>query len=674
MKRLAPLLLFALALLVISSCGGRADVPSLEGAVLVLPRSGLYRIPAHGSSSPVVVDDGAPLPILKSGGSTFFYVSVKPNRYSHVATAFLRWGGAAPSIRSEKSAEPAQPDPQRDAWVTRWQENDRKYLPTAQLPEPWVDKAIYPGPGITESVRITDAAPSSPLTVTIRIWSHSSASQNPDHHLVMRWNGERALEERWDGIGVYTFTFTATLSPGTNRLSLEEPGDTGAPAEVAYLDAWSVTYRRPLDLRSGPVRWKAEALAAGMTVPDDREVWVLDVTDSDSPVLVGRSRATGGFVVVPTVAGHEYWAGSPDDAAELRRIPLAEADREGLAQADYVMVADESFQKPLRPLIERHSGAGLDVAVVSPRAVYDGWGDGSPNPLALRQFLAWKAATGKPARFLLLVGDADLRPWEGRPGTTIPVTFIRTQPMGETPSDLATVTGGDFPVPAVGRVPADSPEEVKAWVEKVLSQGNLPTKDLVISGNGREFLAFADDILSALSAEGRSPKEMPASGEDARERVLGAMRPGPVWLHYVGHGSITMWGKERVLAAEDAGKWGSPSVVSAWTCLNGYFVHPQVRSMAERWLLSPKGGAVLFIAPTGEGFTHDQEMLALEFYKAMASEPTVGEAFREAVLHERSNPVVGQYVLFGDPAMRWRVSESTNGRISESVLLRSTFR
>ncbi len=655
MRRSFPLLMAFLALLVISACAGKTNTPPSGDAVLVFPRSGLYRLELRGAGEPSITTGRVPVPLLKRGKSVFFYVAVRRTRYSHVSTAFLRWeeadSGARMADRAAGGRESRLPqhDFQTQAWTPRWVEHDRKYLPTARLPEPWLDAAIYPHAPVTESVVITDAVLASPVTVTVRLWSHSSTPQNPDHHMVIGWNGRKALDERWDDDGVYTFTFPAKLLPGENRISLKEPGDTGAPVEVAYLDAWSVTYRRKLDFRAGPMRWQAEADAVEADAPDGRTVWLLDMTDPVSPTLAGEAEATGGSVTFATIPGHEYWAGFPDAASEPRRLPMARADQGALAQADYVVVADSSFRDALKPLVRRHSESGLKVAMVTPWAVYDTWGDGTPDPKALRRFLAWKAESGKPARFLLLVGDADLKPWNGTVGTEIPVTFVRTRPLGETPSDLATVWQGDFPMPALGRVPADSPEEVEAWVKKTLAWDEAPSRDLVISDEKPEFSRFADDIAHHLAGEGREVTRVSLAGPDVRKRVLDAAKSGPLWLHYVGHGSLTMWGKSHVLTSDDAEKWDTPNAAATWTCLDGYFVHPRVRSVAERWLFSPKGGVTFFVAPTGEGFTSDQESLAMAFYDALTREPTVGEALRVA-LRQRENPVTMQYILFGDPA------------------------
>ena len=643
------------------ACSGRRTFPNTADSVLVFRSTGLYRVPfpRSGSLEPSITMEGVPVPVFVATAlgreSAFFYVTVKPNRYSRVAAAMLRWKPErAVRMRGARRTLEVSGRPQTESRTTKWLEKDARYLPTANLAEPWVWDALYPHSVVTKTVRIPDAVTAEPVTVTIRLWSHSSAPQNPDHHIVVRWNGAEVLDRKWDGTGVYTFTFGGMLSAGTNAISLEEPGDTGSPAEVAYLDGWGVTYQKRLDLRGGPVVWKAEANSARLSVPDGKDVWVLDVTAPMDPAFVGKMCAAGGYVKFGTVPGHEYWAGAISDAMSPEGFRVEGVDKEALASADYVIVAGDAFWEALRPLVQRRIADGMSVERVTPWAVYDNWGDGSPDPASLRRLLAWKAKVGRPARFLLLVGDARLKPWGGRVGTSIPVTFVRTRPMGETPSDLATLMGGDYPLPAFGRVPADSPDEVVAWVKKVLGWNGVPPRALVLSSDEVEFSRFADDIARTISNIGGNPTRISITGKDTRGRVIEAVRSGPLWLHYVGHGSPAVWGKTQVLTSKDAGEWNVPIAVAAWTCLSGYFVHPEVRSMAERWLLSPRGGAVLFIAPTGEGYAGDQRSLALEFYRALATEPTVGEAFRNAVLRERDNDVTEQYILFGDPALSVR--------------------
>jgi hypothetical protein len=163
-----------------------------------------------------------------------------------------------------------------------------------------------------------------------------------------------------------------------------------------------------------------------------------------------------------------------------------------------------------------------------------------------------------------------------------------------------------------------------------------------------DFQRLAEDI--AAWWPNRSQRLDAAQGE-TRTRVLKQLHSAPTWLNYVGHGSLTLWGDEKMLQRED--RWAEPAVVTVWACLSAYFVHPQEESLAEVWLRS-QGGAAAFIGPTGETFLNEQRLLAERFYSEIRAGQPVGDALLAAwqSTGDRSQDVVRSYLLLGDPALQ----------------------
>jgi hypothetical protein len=56
--------------------------------------------------------------------------------------------------------------------------------------------------------------------------------------------------------------------------------------------------------------------------------------------------------------------------------------------ADYLIIAHPAFAGALGPLVSLRQSQGLVTAVVNVLGIYDAWGDGRPDPEAIRAFIA----------------------------------------------------------------------------------------------------------------------------------------------------------------------------------------------------------------------------------------------------------------------------------------------
>jgi hypothetical protein len=345
----------------------------------------------------------------------------------------------------------------------------------------------------------------------------------------------------------------------------------------------------------------------------------------------------------------------PLPPAQRPRQTPTEAERQALAAADYLVVGDETFLAAAQPLLDYRQSMGLHVATLTPLQLFDTWGEGVPGVTAWRNFMDWRRAQGQLPTYLLLLGDASATPWTGDEKTLaqrLPTAFVHTTYIGEAPSDAALL-GEDAGAVAVGRIPARSVAEVEAAVQKTLAyeQSAKTRRHLILNDNETEFEAFAADIAAVWQQAGDDVQRFDTDAPSARDDLLSALQAGPAWLHYVGHGSPLLWAQERVLSAADATAWDDPALVFAWTCLSGYFILPDERSLAEQWLLAPQGGAVAVIAPTGEDVTPNQQPFADAVYRALLEADTLGAALTHTRAHWPQQEIIWQYHLFGDPAL-----------------------
>jgi len=223
--------------------------------------------------------------------------------------------------------------------------------------------------------------------------------------------------------------------------------------------------------------------------------------------------------------------------------------------------------------------------------------------------------------------------------------------LHETPSDQALVADDEGrALVAVGRFPAQTAAQVEALVDKTLAwEESGPASVLVLTDDEPAFAQLADDFAPLLPAD---PVRLDAAQNNARADALAGLEAGSVWLNYVGHGSLILWGDEKLLQRED--RWSHPAVVTVWACLSAYFVHPQQDSLAEVWLAAERGGAVAFVGPTGETYLMQQRPIALAFYEAVRDGQPLGEALLVGWRAGGDAPqdAVRSFLLLGDPALQ----------------------
>jgi hypothetical protein len=530
-------------------------------------------------------------------------------------------------------------------------------MPQVRAPEPWLWEPVFSGGRLTHTLTLTEAV-SGPITLTARLWTQKRLP-GTSPNLPIWWDGDQVGE--WRGDGPAEQSWKAALpetDPGdVHTLVVQVPAPEKDMVSKFWLDGWGIAFRRPLVMEMPGVTWTAEArkaIIAGGKSDDRRRL--LDVTDPAAPVDLGVVSDDQ----APTEPGHRYWLGVPWRApAPERTRPRTTVDRASLDQIDYLIIAPEPFWEALQPLIEHRRNEGLTVSRLTPTQVYDAFGDSRPDPEAIRALVQQLHEQGQ-LRYLLLVGDASvhLDGYAGEQGALRVITSLApTTYLHETPSDQAMISDrAGQPLVAVGRFPAETAAQVKTIVDKTIlwEQTGLASA-LILSDDQPSFGQFADEMAPLLPVESQ---RLDAAQDDARPRVLEALEEEGAWLNYVGHGSLALWGDEKVLQRED--EWSQPAIVTVWACLSGYFVHPEQDSLAEVWLRSTQGGAAAFVGPTGETYLNQQQPLARVFYQEVQKGKPIGDALLSAwqAATDAEADAARSYLLLGDPALRIDVPDN----------------
>ena len=236
-----------------------------------------------------------------------------------------------------------------------------------------------------------------------------------------------------------------------------------------------------------------------------------DVTVPDSPILLENVMVNDGSLrfADPTGGTHFYQV-VPD--GEFKAPSAVRAPRPLLATgygASYLILTNDSFVDRLDDLIDLRTAQGYRVAVENVNSIYDHFGHGEPNPLAIQAFLenAWESWS-PPPQVVLIVGDGHFDPRQNLPDSQpvqVPPFLIDTDPwIGETAADnrYVTMDGPDDQLPdmAIGRLPINSVAELETIIDKFETYASAPN-DNEWRGS---FTLLSDNADSAGDCKGQT--------------------------------------------------------------------------------------------------------------------------------------------------------------------------
>ncbi len=565
-----------------------------------------------------------------------------------------------------------------------------------------------------------------------RLASHSSTLVN----VASAWlndgdqEGETAtrswsIASESDSLRISLVGHSNRMRPGANTLYLRR--DTGAGYPALILDSIDLVYRRPLEKGEGQrrlVHWGDEVASPG---PFDLvithraggvpEAW--DVSRPDAPrLLVGSERGdtlTLGVQRDPGVdlhvvlvdAGEQF---SPAGLALRRpdRLRRMEAD------VDAVVIHGTGLGGAAGRLAAHRSA--LLRGISSPRAVavavdniYDAFGGGVKDPLALRNFCKWLWVRGGRLAYVCLLGDAsrdyrgygntllaDIVPTVVRTSFPRPIIYYSSLPYPSDDDlvafDAPLVAGGvDAPDLAVGRLPVQDPDEAEAFVERVIAYETAPppglwrnrvamvADDFYQPSNQdvqEDHQEQAEHIVDTYLPPSLDVEKIYLSDYDyqspssfykplARQAAREAWQKGLTLFHYIGHGADNTLADEQVFLTQDIYSLGNGmrrGIFLAFSCDVGIFDNPLRQSMAEVFVDQPDGGAIGAIAAAQVSYISPNNALSNAFYAALYPSRAVVDSIPLGLALQAAKVAMvayGQtymrnsqrYHLFTDPAL-----------------------
>jgi hypothetical protein len=605
-------------------------------------------------------------------------------------------------------------------------------FPLPSIADHWFDSRMSPDtaagmPTVHRSYVLALDDPIFSGTARLRAGLHGGAARagfNPDQSVAIYLNDHLVTTHQWQGM-TYTTVDEAVpaawlaAAPAVARLTAAVDQLPGIGFYSIAPDWLAVSYPALADAEGDAIYIEGTAAGAnqvqvsGWSTP---EVQVYELRDPDRPVRIlttAAEPAGGGYSV-------SFWDAAlpgPTYALSTRaalRTPLAiEPDTPSSwgtpdHAADYIAIVHPSLWSAIDPLLAHRAAEGLRIAKVDVQDIYDEWSYGRRDPEAIRSFLSyayhhWNNATQSlvpspqslvpPPQYVLLVGTGHYD-FTGVSGTTfpnlIPPFLIHIDPwLGETAADnrYVSVDGPNdyLPEMAIGRIPARTPADVTAVVDKIIAYETAPAgpwqeRVVFVADNHLDpagnFHAYSDAVRLNWLPAGYDDRTIYYnrdyfSGAAMRTAIKAAFDADALVLQWFGHGSRFRWGSVSMfntldlapLAANDT--W--PFTVS-YTCWTGYFINLLTtgngRSLAETLLVTPQRGSVADLSPSGLHvggalLIFNQGLTQAQFQQRIVR---VGLAVDEAKVYYYSHAgsfhdVLDTMVYFGDPALKLRLPE-----------------
>lgn len=619
------------------------------------------------------------------------------NLYTKDNCYWLTWGTAAGRRMVEGVGTPVPGEPAENTGFAKVRvEQDRDCPARSGLL--WIWAIINKVQGAAVATMDFDLGLQNPVRLS-QISGRFFSTVASTNHLSMYLNHvlldsfEFANRSYWNP---YTFglSFDSQPCPGLDSghdvLNLELRGDTTMQAYVDYFD---VSYEQRLRQNQGRALsfftpgagWHTFAVRDVRSRP-----LVLNVDNPRSPRLITDWQYQGDSLRFRDFARDTSYYVVTDSAHLLRPVSIERRTpgrlRAESFRADYLIVAPDQLYDEAQVLARFRTNnvaglTGAQVRVARLSEVYDDFGFGLEEPMAIRQFLAAK----RPG-YGLLLGDAtydyrDILGLHPAPGVPPYETGYDLDPTAYAMNAVALDCwyadfdgSGYTPDMFLGRVTARTPEEFAGYLQKLIKyetgeRGFWCKRTILVSDDefegdpgrpdpiGLDHIRYNEIINSIIGAGFEATKvyltEYPlVSIKDkpgARADLIKALQRGALLFSFFGHGSGDILTHENVLTLLSIpllNNDGRSPFCFFGSCGVGRWEDTKAECIAEELVRKPDGGAIASVGASKSTSSWSNLTFAQRLFSSLMTNQRqpVGPAFASAVVSGTL------YHLFGDPA------------------------
>lgn len=683
----------------------RAVASTLPEIKLTTGQPGIYRVTAAALAPALGLSSNAVSSLIAQGGFTLlhqgqalgwlagandtellFHAEAYRNVYTDYNVYWLEAGTNLPPVPVNGAAPAAQTNTYYVASTNIEQDLLCEYsLGTNPDSNYWYWTLLVAGfsflGSFQDSFDLTAVAPTNvPAQINVRVCGRTTDI----HTLTLDVNGttNAAWTGSWTGSVATNFTFvfpSDLLADGANSVTLTAVG--------TNYDQWFISgfelqypglYLAPGGSLVGTANSNAVVTLGGF---NNSNITVLDVTQPLAPLLVTNLN-------VQSVAG--VWQASLNPAASNGVYSACQAGSErdvagleavwpvGLAsptnRAALILIAPTNLLAASQPLVAFRNQQGLETKLVSLESVYNEFDYGLREPVAIGNFLtyAWQEWT-VPPKYVLFIGNGtyDYRNRLGYGDNLVPPLMIPSL-YGLAASDSAyglVGSGAALPIVA-GRLPVTNSVQLTALINKLETYEQTPvaSPEAVLLADiadpyAGDFPADMGQVQAMLASAFTNVMILPDNTSSnttvMRALLLSNLDSGAELLCYLGHGAAQELGNSGYLTTADVPGLTNATrlpLVSAITCLAGFYAQPGSEGLAQSLTLSANSGAIAMYSASGFSLDSEATELNLGLMAALASGTPgrlgdfLGPAMREYNQSAHFTPM-GMYNLLGDPSL-----------------------
>lgn len=506
---------------------------------------------------------------------------------------------------------------------------------------------------------------------------------------------------------------TDNFIPAGNTITVSYSFSPGGTNSQGWLNWFEVFCRRALVLSPGGQLlfrdWNTVGNAAvQFNLAADAAAQVWDVTDPLQPVKMNTSAGNGQLRFSnDALSLREYVAFSTGFLSPKAEGRMNNQNLHATNAADYFIIAPSAFVPQAQRLAQFHQQReALTPVIVTPEQIFNEFSAGTPDPTAIRDFVKmyfdkYNSTWNQKPKYLLLFGKGSFDYKDRFSNNT---NLVSVYESASSVDPLSTYTSDDFfgfledaedinsttlvntLDIGIGRIPATTSDEAKAFVDKLMDyhsssafgpwRNNL---DFIADDEDQNLhLQDAEALTNTVSATApvfnehkiyldAFQQENGSSGgryPQANVAVNSDIYNGTLLWNYSGHGGSQRLAEEVIVDQNIVNAWNNqyrlPLFVTA-TCDFAPYDNPFGASLGENLVLRPKTGAIALMTTTRVVFAFSNRVLNNN-YLSVALQPdatgrykSLGEAVMAAknLTYTTSGDVINnrKFSLLGDPAM-----------------------
>ncbi len=496
------------------------------------------------------------------------------------------------------------------------------------------------------------------------------------------------------------------LTGSSDQIEVRFQFNPNGGTSISYIDHFELHLKRYLSIVGNELSFRSISSindpistfeVEGMGSSD--QIW--DVTDPVAPVSVefSHSGTKATFSATSDIIREFVAIKGANHPAPKSFGQVPNQDLKANTAIDAIIIAHPNFLAAANELADFHrSHDNFDIAVVTPRQIYNEFSSGMQDVSALRDYVKYVYDEGQQLKYLLLFGDASFayKNPDFQNTNFVPIYQSRESfsPIFSHSSDdyfgfLEDDEGewfessqGDHTMEiGVGRIPAKTTAEAQVAVNKIIrystrveALGKWRTDFVYVAddGDANIHVQQADDLSLTIEEESNFntrklyldafEQEVSPSRErspELKRKIVESINKGALFLNFLGHGSEEVWMDENVLipsTVEELRNYQRLPIIVTATCEFGRYDDPFQFSGAERLLLFDQG-AVALLTTTRPVFAHTNFILNQAYHASVleaADDVTMrlGDIIRQTKNEGLQGPVNRNFALLGDPMLR----------------------